>query len=215
MVTMPPSKPRSEKERQVLEAAFGVFYRYGFARTTMADLASAAGLSRPALYLVYAGKAEVFEAVVDWFVDRMLEEIVETLDAAWPLERQLLHVAELAVARGYDMLAAHPDAADLMSPERHGPALLASFERLQVLLADLLRGPLARGHLKTTADDLARILMAAMKGFKIVAKDGKELRQLIATQVQVTVAAIGEPSAPAAAPAKAHVHKRTRAKRGA
>ena len=194
MITMQaPHRERSEKERQVLEAAYGVFSRYGFARTTMADLASAAGLSRPALYLVYPGKAEVFEAVIDWFVERTLEQIHATLDATWPLERQLLHVAELSVAQGYDILKSNPDAADLMSPERHGPALQASFERLQAFLAALLRAPVERAAIGTTADELARTLMAAMKGFKIVAKDGAELRRLIATQVRLTVVALGEP----------------------
>lgn len=195
MTSMQHPKERSDKERQILEAAYGVFFRYGFARTTMADLAAAAGLSRPALYLVYPGKAEVFEAVIDWFVERTLIEIQDTLDATWPLERQLLHVAELAVARGYDILKSNPDAADLMSPERHGPALQASFERLHQVLADLLRAPVSRARLDTTPDDLAHMLMAAMKGFKIVAKDGEDLRRLIATQVRVTIAALGEPVA--------------------
>ena len=195
MTAMQHRKERSDKEKLVLEAAYGVFFRYGFARTTMADLASAAGLSRPALYLIYPGKAEVFEAVIDWFVERTLIEIQATLDATWPLERQLQHVAELAVARGYDILKSNPDAADLMSPERHGPALQASFERLQQLLADLLRAPVARARLGTTPGDLAHMLMAAMKGFKIAAKDGEDLRRLIATQIRVTVAALGEPAA--------------------
>lgn len=206
MPSMQAPKQRSDKEIQVLDAAYGVFYRYGFARTTMADLASAAGLSRPALYLVYPGKAEVFEAVVDWFVQRMLGEIHATLDPAWPLERQLLHVAELAVARGYDILKSNPDAADLMSPERHGPALQASFDRVRQLLAELLRAPVAQAGLGLSADDLALMLMAAMKGFKLMARDGADLRHLIATQVRLTVAALGEPVG-AAAPSKKPRHR--------
>ena len=50
-----------------------MFFRYGYARTTMADLASAAGLSRPALYLVFPGKAEVFQAVVEWLSEHLLK----------------------------------------------------------------------------------------------------------------------------------------------
>lgn len=203
MPAMKPPKERSDKEKQVLEAAYGVFARYGFARTTMGDLASAAGLSRPALYLVFCGKTEVFEAVIDWFVERTLTEIRETLDTTWPLERQLLHVAELSIARGFDILRSNPDAADLMSPERHGPALQASFDRLQQLLADLLRAPAARARIGATADELALMLMASMKGFKIAATDGKALRRLIATQVRVTVAALGEPTPIAPGKAKA------------
>jgi len=198
MTAMKQARPRNAKEQQVVEAAYGVFSRYGFARTTMADLAQAAGLSRPALFVVYCGKAEVFEAVIDWFVERTLAEIHATLDAGWPLERQLLHVAELSIARGYDMLSSNPDAADLMSPERHGPALQASFDRLQQLLAQLLRAPAERARIGPTGDELAAMLMAAMKGFKTVARNGQDLRHLIATQVRVLVAALGE--VPAVAP---------------
>jgi len=190
---------RSDKQQQIVEAAFGVFSRYGFARTTMADLARAAGMSRPALYLVYCGKGEVFEAVIDWFIERTLDEIRDTLDASWPLERQLLHIAELAIARGYDMLKSNPDAADLMSPERHGPALQASFDRIEQLLAEVLRAPVSRAPMGMTAGELAAMLMAAMKGFKLAARDGKDLRHLIATQVRLTAAAMGEPVAKAQA----------------
>ena len=58
-------KERSDKEKQVLEAAYGVFFRYGFARTTMADLTDTTDLSHPALYLIYPGKTEIFETVID------------------------------------------------------------------------------------------------------------------------------------------------------
>ena len=78
---------QSDKERRILEAAYGVFFRYGYARTTMGDLASAAGLSRPALYLVYPGKAEVFAAVVEWFIASTLAAMRASLDDGWPLER--------------------------------------------------------------------------------------------------------------------------------
>lgn len=193
MNAMQQPKERSGKERQIIEAAYGVFYRYGYARTTMADLATAAGVSRPALYLVYPGKAEVFEAVIDWFIDCTLQEIHATLDPRWPLERQLLHVAELSVARGYDILSSNPDAADLMSPERHGPALQASFERLQGVLADVLRPSVERAGIGASAEDLAHVLMAAMKGFKVAARDGADLRRLIALQVRLVVLALGEP----------------------
>jgi AcrR family transcriptional regulator len=37
----------------IIEAATGIFLRYGFKKTSMADLASAAGLSRQALYLYF------------------------------------------------------------------------------------------------------------------------------------------------------------------
>jgi AcrR family transcriptional regulator len=48
----------------ILEAAKGVFLRYGFKKTSMDDLARAAGLSRQGLYLHFATKDELFKAAV-------------------------------------------------------------------------------------------------------------------------------------------------------
>jgi AcrR family transcriptional regulator len=48
----------------ILESAKGVFLRYGFKKTSMDDLARAAGLSRQGLYLHFATKDELFKAAV-------------------------------------------------------------------------------------------------------------------------------------------------------
>lgn len=45
----------------ILEAATGVFLRYGFKKTSMDDLARAAGLSRQGLYLHFATKEALFK----------------------------------------------------------------------------------------------------------------------------------------------------------
>ncbi|MFJ5265612.1 TetR/AcrR family transcriptional regulator [Streptomyces sp. NPDC088387] len=47
----------------LLAAGFDAFARHGFRRTTMSDIAQAAGLSRPALYLRVTGKEEVLRLV--------------------------------------------------------------------------------------------------------------------------------------------------------
>ena len=54
----------TEKEQKVLNAAWSVFMKYGYKRVTMGDIAEAAGISRPALYLIYNKKEDVFRAVV-------------------------------------------------------------------------------------------------------------------------------------------------------
>ncbi len=201
---------QSDKERRILEAAYGVFFRYGFARTTMGDLASAAGLSRPALYLVYPGKAEVFAAVVEWFIESTLTTMREGLDDTWPLERKLLHVLEFAVAKPFDTVRSYPDASDLLSLDHSMPAIEASFVKLREHLAELLQDAAAQSTLGASASELARGLMGAMRGFKLVATDGADLRRLIALQVSLTVAALAP--APAAGRKAAPAKARTRTK---
>ena len=58
------AKTPGDKRARVLSAAESVFLKQGYGPTTMGDLASAAGMSRPALYLVYARKHELFSAII-------------------------------------------------------------------------------------------------------------------------------------------------------
>ncbi|MEN3148220.1 helix-turn-helix domain-containing protein [Neorhizobium sp. IRAMC:178] len=50
------------KSAQILDAALPVFIRFGFRKTTMADIARAAGISRASLYLCFNSKEELFRA---------------------------------------------------------------------------------------------------------------------------------------------------------
>jgi len=75
----------------ILDAATSVFSRYGFKKTSMDDVARAAGLSRQGLYLHFATKEALFQAALLHFV--------ETLRAAGraALAREALGVEERLV----------------------------------------------------------------------------------------------------------------------
>ncbi|GGP26882.1 TetR family transcriptional regulator [Silvimonas amylolytica] len=176
---------QNERELQVIQAAYTVFIRYGFARTTMGDLAKEAGLSRPALYLVYPGKAEVFEAVLGWMIDSMLGTIANTLQPDWPLAKKLMHVFEICSIKPYDEIKKHPDAQDLLSLDSQIPGIeQVPYARLQVCLEGLLAEPVAASGLEQSATEIARTLLAAVRGFKLAAQDSTDLRDLIERQVQ-------------------------------
>jgi TetR/AcrR family transcriptional regulator len=59
------------KRDDIVTAAVDVFSRYGFRQTSMELLARAAGVSRPALYLHFANKQDVFAAVAARVTDLM------------------------------------------------------------------------------------------------------------------------------------------------
>lgn len=66
-------KTRAATDRQtvILEAAFEVFARYGFKKTSMDDLARAAGMSRQGLYGHFENKQAVFKAMAMGMVANM------------------------------------------------------------------------------------------------------------------------------------------------
>ena len=81
----------------ILEAAFGVFATYGFRRTSMDDIAKAAGMSRSALYLHYRNKEDIFRSLTQRFMEKALRDMAEVLSRDQPPERAL--IAAFAVRR--------------------------------------------------------------------------------------------------------------------
>lgn len=63
----------SDSRREaVLEAAIGVFARYGFRKSSMDEVARAAGVSRQGLYLHFADKEELFRTAVAYKLQAQL-----------------------------------------------------------------------------------------------------------------------------------------------
>ena len=57
--------PDAERRRAILDAALACFIQFGYAKTSLDDIARRAGLSRPLLYRKYRNKEDIFGAVYD------------------------------------------------------------------------------------------------------------------------------------------------------
>lgn len=51
----------------------GLFQRYGFRKTTMDEIARAAGITKPTVYNYFRGKKDIMVALVEWEASRVLE----------------------------------------------------------------------------------------------------------------------------------------------
>jgi AcrR family transcriptional regulator len=75
----------------VLAAALDTFVHYGYRKTSMEDVARAAAISRPGLYLLFGSKQELFSAAVTQALDRSLAAVSEVLAGTTrPLRDRLL-----------------------------------------------------------------------------------------------------------------------------
>lgn len=59
------SQESDTRSRAILDAALACFLQFGFAKTSLDDIARRAGLSRPLLYRKFANKEAIFAAVYD------------------------------------------------------------------------------------------------------------------------------------------------------
>lgn len=77
------------RRARIMEGALKVFLAYGFSRTTMDDIARAAELSRPALYLIFRNKTDIYRAIAQCVLDRSLEVARHELAAPGSLTERL------------------------------------------------------------------------------------------------------------------------------
>src|SRR5262245_46989826 len=95
------------RRRKLLDAAVLVFTRFGYRKTSMDEVARAAGVSRQGLYLHFSTKEELFGAAVEHALGASLEAATQRLeDAALPLERRLLLAFDEWVGRFVGMMGA-------------------------------------------------------------------------------------------------------------
>jgi len=79
----------ASRRYRIIGAATGVSLRYGHARTTMNDVSVEAGISRPALYLVFQRKEDIFAAVIERLIDDELRKYRAAFSKLRSLERKL------------------------------------------------------------------------------------------------------------------------------
>jgi AcrR family transcriptional regulator len=162
---------RPAQPRAILDAASEVFLRYGFRKTSMDDLARAAGLSRQGLYLHFASKELVFKATLRHIVTQTFAAVRAAVDAPeLGLEERLLGAFEALHGYGFATASlAHMN--ELLETARAlGGDLVAELEKdFVALLTGLLTeaGVATRWAAKgVSAKQLAELLLAAGSGIK-------------------------------------------------
>lgn len=70
-----------EREHRILSAAADLFVHYGYDKTTVDDIARAAGVSKGAVYLHFKGKDDLFEGLLIREMKRYAEKWLELIEA--------------------------------------------------------------------------------------------------------------------------------------
>jgi AcrR family transcriptional regulator len=176
------------KHQRVVERATYVFCRYGFARTTMGDIAEACEISRPSLYLLFPDKEAIFTAVVESMDREKLASIRAELNRLKGLHAKLLHACLSWGCHGIDLATAHPDAADLFN--LRFPAVQLVYRNFQSLVVELISKQVRAARINMPAEQAARALVFSLRGLKETATDRRDMQGLITSVVDIFVRAI-------------------------
>ncbi|MDQ0956453.1 AcrR family transcriptional regulator [Streptomyces sp. B4I13] len=186
-----------DRTEHILDAALTAFCQYGYGKTTMQDVARAAGMSRAALYLHFASKEDLFRAGSRRAHSRALGEV----DTALTQQGDVLSRIDAAVTayfgglltqisssvHGGEVLDASLDVAGDIVSEAHA-ALVAR-------LASALHTAAAAGEVQfstsdATAEDIVLLLLAVADGLKKTSADPQLREQRKALFLRLVTAGI-------------------------
>ncbi len=167
---LPSPSTIDSRHAAVLDAAIGVFARYGFRKASMDEVARAAGVSRQGLYLQFSNKEELFRRALAHSLNGRLGAAIDALARSdQTLESRLIAACDEWSGRYVWSMGA--DASDLMcaSTSLAGATLSryeAEFE--QAIAAAIADSPLSDEckHAGHCALDFARALHATARGLK-------------------------------------------------
>jgi TetR/AcrR family transcriptional regulator, regulator of autoinduction and epiphytic fitness len=158
----------------VLDAAVSAFARFGYRKTSMDDVARAAGVSRQGLYLSFANKEELFRRALEHSLSRQLASALAALARAEDsLESRLIAACKEWSGRFVGFLGA--DAADLMCASTSlAGATLAEYEwQFEEALVNAIGATAVADRCAAAGlniADFARALHATARGLKQTCK---------------------------------------------
>ena len=180
---------------RILDAAYASFTRHGIRRTTMDDIAAAAGMSRPAVYQYVKNKDDVFLRLANRLFGAALAQATAAATAEGPLATRLQNVLGAKLELTLRLVRESPHAAELLdeSTRLSGPAVEEFTGQIRELLADAVAAAADAGEI-TLPDakptEIAEIVMALTHGLELDLADPDSLRRRLALGLDLLVAGL-------------------------
>src|ERR1044072_1583576 len=90
-------RPRAYEPEVALARALDVFWKEGFAATSLDDLSAATGMNRPSLYCAFGDKRELYIKSYKSYRDRARQRMGEAFSLDLPLREMLLGIYAIAL----------------------------------------------------------------------------------------------------------------------
>ena len=184
--------PGSPQREAILVAATAIFLRYGFKKTSMDDVARAAGVSRQGLYLYFDTKDLLFRESLQHLMSRLISNArAAAEDGNLSLRDRLLGVFE--AVHGTAFQSASPEHAFelLQSAQSADGALLVQLDRdLMEIVAALLAEAGAADRWEeagVTVAELSEQLLMSAKGIKASVDTLAAYRERMLTAIRIVM----------------------------
>jgi AcrR family transcriptional regulator len=184
---------RQFDEDAVLTRALDLFWRQGFAATSMPELAAATGVQRGSLYHAYGDKQALFLLAFERYAERFLDSAKSALTQPDPraaigafLDVAIANMTDGSPARGCltTRTALEADSIDNNVADR----LRSLLDQLETLVTNALKDRASSPALKIAPDAAADLVVTFTRGLAVmerVYRDESRLRRTAATLVEL------------------------------
>ncbi len=158
---------RAAKHEAILAAAQALFFRYGFRRTSVDEVAMQAGIAKGTVYLYFPNKQALFRAVAERVAERMLAgaqaAYEQTVEAA-AVGPRVLALLEAKFTYLFEVVHASPHARELVDSKNGYAADVfeRADRRYEELLARALAEADAAGELSLACAELSPAAAASL-----------------------------------------------------
>jgi AcrR family transcriptional regulator len=164
---------------RILDATNELLARYGYRKTSMADLARQAGVGKGTLYLYFSSKEDVALSSIDRLIDRLIEALKRIASSDEPVDSRLRRMLVTRVMYRFDHL--HQDSSsldELFAAVR--PAFLGRRQRYFNAEAEVFARVLSEGREAGLLDaedplETARAILLSTNGLLPYSLSPKEL----------------------------------------
>lgn len=165
--------PDDPRQSAILGAAWQCFAAYGFRKTSMDDIARAAGMSRPALYQHYRNKEDVFRRLAQHYYDRAADALANALAMPGPADEVLTRAFAAQGGEIIEAMLSSPHGLELLDTSRAAASDIAEAgeARFHGLYGTWLETERDAGRIgfAGSASNVAATITAALKGLKSAA----------------------------------------------
>jgi AcrR family transcriptional regulator len=175
------------RREAVLGAALDTFARYGYRKTSMEDVARAAAISRPGLYLLFGSKRDLFSAAVTQALNRSLAAVSDALaDTTRPLRDRLLDAFDQWTGRYIGAMSREVNSIAGEYADMLGPAIADYPRRFAALLrAALAQSPDTAQAARSAA--IAQTLISTCTGIKHEVTTREAFLERLATAIDLII----------------------------
>ena len=174
-----------------------MFAQYGYKRTTMNDIAQAADISRPALYLIFDNKENLFYELAANRLDISIERAISALSVEATLNTRFIDALLAFEKAFYEPVSSSPHGAELMdiSQSLAADVLTKGFSKLVTAFSNTIKEAEKCGEANfqdtpLTPKSFVELLITALGGIKKKAKTITEFRKQTTQVAEIFLATI-------------------------